>query len=100
MSESLKSQGCKSMFDEKLADFGEISDHANGLYVTNIIHQSYVEINEKGCEAAAASGIISGRKRKCVEKIYEFKCNKPFIFVIYEKQAKSILFIGQFIAPQ
>ena len=60
-----------------------------------------VEVNEEGTEAAAATAVLmlkscSGRPREPLE----FRCNRPFLFLIHDNIHKNILFFGKYAKPQ
>ena len=100
LSECLKQLGITDAFDADKADFRFITDDHKGLYVSQVIHQSVVEVNEEGTEAAAATAVVM-MKRMAVfsPPPEEFKCNRPFLFVIHEAQSNAILFMGKFMKP-
>ena len=58
LSECLKQLGITDAFDADKADFRFITDDHKGLYVSQVIHQSVVEVNEEGTEAAAATAVV------------------------------------------
>ena len=87
-------------FDEKRADFSGISSDPSGLYVSKVLHQAVVEVNEEGTEAAAATAVVMMTRMAMVYEPYEFNCNRPFIFIIHDKVQNSILFIGKYSKPQ
>lgn len=72
---------------------------AQGLHVSKIFHKSFIEVNEEGTEAAAASsGVIRLRGLPSVDTI-DFVANHPFLYVIREDKTESLLFIGQVLNP-
>lgn len=97
LSDCLKSLGVTNAFDNN-ADFSLMSNESRGLCISNVIHQAVVEVNEEGTEAAAATAAVM-MKRSMPIPPEEFRCNRPFIFVIHEKETNGILFMGKFMAP-
>ncbi|CAN6587547.1 unnamed protein product [Malus baccata var. baccata] len=75
----------------------EMVDSPEGekLYVSNIFHKSFIEVNEEGTEAAAASaGVISDRRMPMT-----FVADRPFLFTITEETTGTVLFIGNLLNP-
>lgn len=68
------------------------------LQVTEVIHQAFVEVNEEGTEAAAATAVIVGIKM--IQQKPVFRADHPFIFIIQERRTGSILFLGRVIDPR
>ncbi|KAK2992331.1 hypothetical protein RJ640_020324 [Escallonia rubra] len=65
------------------------------LYVSSIFHKSFIEVNEEGTEAAAASaGVIKLRSLQFSDKM-DFVADHPFLFLIRENMTGVVLFIGQ-----
>jgi len=99
--EILQSHGCTDMFSDVVADFSGISTEKPGLSVTSVIQKAFIEVNEEGTEAAAASAVVVALN--CVipkrEKPTVFKADRPFIFIIFEKKASVILFMGKVADP-
>ncbi len=62
-----------------------------GLFIDKVIHQAFIEVNEEGTEAAAATGVSIGLSSFTGA---EFKADHPFLFFILDKQTGVILFIG------
>ena len=84
-------------FDDMLADFSGMTG-SRDLYISKVIHQSFIEVNEEGTEAAAATAVImSGKSISLGPKI--FKADHPFLFFIIHKPTNTILFMGRFIEP-
>jgi len=98
LKEKLKAMGMGLAFSSK-ADFSGINGQRD-LYIQQVIHQAFVEVNEEGTEAAAATGVLIGRTAYIPEKRYVFRADHPFIFMIKEKTSGSILFLGRLYDPR
>nr|XP_056710840.1 leukocyte elastase inhibitor-like [Euleptes europaea] len=92
----LQSMGMKDAFARGKSNFTGISENM-GLFVSNVTHKSFVEINEKGTEAAASTGVQVAPM--CAQFPVEFKADHPFIFYITDKATKSIIFFGSYSSP-
>jgi serpin B len=88
--------GMPTAFSEMRADFSGMTGKPD-LYITEVVHQAFVEVNEEGTEAAAATGIIMGAKAVLMKKV--FRADHPFIFFIQEKRTGAILFFGRVMEP-
>jgi len=97
LSEDLSKMGMEDAFDENKADFSGINGRKNDLYISKVIHKAFVEVNEEGTEAAAATAVILDIKALIEELV--FKSDHPFIFFIRDKEAGSILFMGRVMDP-
>jgi len=95
--ERIEKMGYTEMFSNK-ADFSKMSDES--IKIGNIIHKTFIEIDETKTEAAAITeigmvGNASIRKVQPTPKI--FNADHPFIFLIVEKNTDAIVFIGRFV---
>ena len=82
------------------ADFTGISDDAAGLYIDEVIHQSFVEVNEEGTEAAAATAVVMKEySAQPSSGPIEFRADHPFIFFIEHEESGQILFMGKVENP-
>ncbi|MGB1206604.1 MAG: serpin family protein [Chitinophagales bacterium] len=79
------------------ADFSNIAD-AN-LYITKVKHKTFIEIDELGTEAAAVTSIGIGITSVNPNTPPTVNLNKPYFFVIREKQSNAILFMGKMMQP-
>ncbi|PIE78387.1 MAG: hypothetical protein CSA15_08085 [Candidatus Delongbacteria bacterium] len=77
------------------ANFSGMSKKRN-IYIDKIIHQSFIEVDESGTEAAAATAVVMKRETAIppVQNM-EFKADHPFIYLIADNQTGNVLFIGQ-----
>jgi serpin B len=100
MSGILKNMGLTAPFSDA-ADFSGITGKQD-LKIDEAIHKAYVEVNEEGTEAAAATGIVVGitsTMPKEEPKIPEFRADHPFLFIIQHKATGMVLFMGRVSNP-
>lgn len=96
MNDTLISLGMIDAFDAQAADFSGI-DGERDLVITDVVHKAFIDVNEKGTEAAAATGIVVGVTAFKEENIVTV--DRPFLFAIYDKVTGSILFFGRVTDP-
>ena len=96
----LTALGMKQAFTGS-ADFSGIDGMANYLYISAVIHKSFVDVNEVGTEAAAATAVITGKTGPPPPsaKPVEFRADHPFLFVICDNSSGNILFLGRMMNP-
>ncbi|MBD3303996.1 serpin family protein [Candidatus Woesearchaeota archaeon] len=96
LSDTLQAMGMPAAFSMN-ADFSGM-DGSKMLYISSVIHQAFVEVNEEGTEAAAATGVVMTLK-EAMPVVKTFRADHPFIFLIQEKSTGNILFLGRVIDP-
>lgn len=74
------------------ADFGGISD--SNLFIGKAVHKAFVDVNEEGTEAAAATGVAGFQSGPPT-----FEIDQPFIFIIQDTESGNILFMGKMVDP-
>jgi len=89
--------GMSDIFSMKEADLTGICDE-EGLYVSDVVHASCFRVDEKGTEAAAATGIGIKAASIPVEPVL-MNVDHPFIFILSHKKTKSFLFMGRVMDP-
>ena len=95
---TLKAMGMKRAFSRD-ADFSGIS-RAEALYISAVLHKAFVDVNEEGTEAAAATGVVmSAMAAEIPEPVPVFRADHPFLFLIRDTTSGSILFMGRLISP-
>ncbi|XP_043842469.1 serpin B11 isoform X2 [Dromiciops gliroides] len=92
----LKKLGIRDIFDHSKADLSGLSP-SRDLYLSKVIHESFVDVNEKGTEASAATGDVIVVKRLPVR--VRFIADHPFLFFIKHISTNTILFCGRFSSP-
>lgn len=100
MNDVLKQLGMASSFDPTLADFSRIRS-SGGIYISRVIHKTFVEIDEEGTEAAAVTLIEFRETSSGGEPELDFfmNINRPFMFVIRENETGAVLFMGKIVEP-
>jgi serpin B len=96
---TLKAMGMPDAFDMTKADFSGMYDPSqvsgNNLYLSHVIHKAFVAVDEVGTEAAAASGVVA----EAASMPIVLRVDRPFIFLIRDRQTGAILFIGRVVDP-
>ncbi len=90
----LKEMGIIDAFSSGIADFSGM-DGTKNLFISRALHQAFVEVNEEGTEAAAATAIIM----ELTAIPNNFRADHPFVFFIQHKETGAIIFIGRVIDP-
>lgn len=100
LNDTLISMGMMDAFDVDRADFSGMDGikHPEGFFISKAIHQSYIEVNEEGTTATAAT-IMLARLGGIYDEYKQFHANRPFIFLLRENVTGSILFIGRVQNP-
>ncbi|HZS61502.1 MAG TPA: serpin family protein [Gemmatimonadaceae bacterium] len=102
LNEPLDSLGMAVAFDPKRADFNRMLPRSflrdTNLYISKIIQQTYVDVDEQGTEAAAATGVIMSVLTS-VHLTPEMIVDRPFIVAIRDDHTGLILFLGQINDP-
>lgn len=89
----LEQMGLTDIFNVKNANLTKISEHP--IYLSRIIHKATIDVNEVGTVATAATGAIFANKAISPR----FHANRPFAFLIVEKNTNTLLFCGQVRNP-
>ena len=91
LNDALKALGMTDAFDRDLADFDRLSPDPRP-YISMVKHKSFLEVNEVGSEAAAATVV-----EIVVESIsgYYFNADRPFLLAIRERAGNGVLFLGK-----
>jgi serpin B len=97
LNDMLSSLGMDIAFDPNRADFSQITS-VNNLYITKVIHKTYIDVSESGTEAAAATSVGIGTTSMPVDPP-AFYLTRPFLFFITEEDTGAILFAGKVENP-
>ncbi|XP_026367169.2 serpin B6 isoform X3 [Ursus arctos] len=88
--------GMTDAFEQARADFSGMSSRKD-LYLSKVVHKAFVEVNEEGTEAAAATAAVM--MLRCARITPRFCADHPFLFFIQHSKTNSILFCGRFSSP-
>ena len=92
----LQDMGITDVFDETKADLTGISPSPN-LYLSKVVHKTFVEVDENGTQAVAASGAVG---LEMSSPSWEtFNANHPFLFFIRHNKTQTMLFYGRVCSP-
>merc|ERR1712106_263732 len=97
LTEHLTILGMKDMFTEGSADFSAI-DGTKQLFVSKVVQKAFIEVNEEGSEAAAATGAVM-MMRSMPAPPEQFVADHPFIFFLRDKTTGMLLFQGRVANP-
>jgi serpin B len=101
LAQELSSMGMHDAFSGA-ADFSGMTG-VKDLHISDVIHKAFVDVNEEGTEAAAATAVIMARgaRSQMMPKIPPtFRADHPFIFLIRDNHSGAILFMGRIIDPR
>ena len=101
MQKLLIAMGLKVSFDAQKADFSGMTGERN-LFISEVIHQSFVDVTEEGTEAAAATAVsmLAGSAYREPKPKPVFRADRPFLFFILDKRTGAILFMGRVAEPK
>jgi serpin B len=97
LKDQLSSLGMPLAFSRK-ADLSGINGGKEPLYISAVIHKAFVDVNEQGTEAAAATAVVI--EPRSVRIRPEFRADRPFVFLIRDKRSDSVLFLGRVVNPK
>ena len=94
--DKLVARGMKDFFTAGKADLSKM-DGTKQLYASDVIHKAFIEVNEEGSEAAAATAVMIALM--CMPIVMDFNADHPFLFFIRDNRSKGILFMGRLANP-
>jgi serpin B len=94
----LANLGMRVAFDRDQADFSGM-DGRTDLFVSDVAHQAFVEVDEAGTEAAAATAVIVGTTALPPAPI-SFVVDQPFLYLIRDNPTNTIVFVGRVVDPR
>ncbi|NWY69987.1 ILEUB inhibitor, partial [Erithacus rubecula] len=92
----LAAMGLLDVFNSGKADLSGMSG-TRDLFLSKVVHKAFVEVNEEGTEAAAATG--ADIALLCLPIEEDFNADHPFLFLIRHNPTQSILFLGRYASP-
>lgn len=99
----LKSLGMEVAFDSFNANFSRMRaaevSVPDTLYISNVKHKTFIEVNEEGTEAAAVTSVVEITEALGAFPDFIVRIDRPFIFAIRDRHSGTILFIGKILDP-
>jgi serpin B len=104
LKDSFEKLGMKLAFDRKLANFDRMTSDRKlpVLYIDNAYHKTFIEIDEDGTEAAAATAVVMRSKSDMPrpETPVEVRADRPFFYAIMDTASRTTLFLGRVTDPR
>jgi serpin B len=98
LKDPLSDMGMAVAFNPGAADFSGITG-TRELAISAVVHKAFVEVDEKGTEAAAATGVAAFRTAAIAQPPVVFRADHPFFFLIRDIRTGSLLFLGRLVKP-
>lgn len=96
----LKNMGVKRAFEDN-AQFDPMIQNVFGVKIDTVLQKAFIEVDEKGTEAAAATTIfVEATGALMPEEIVEFKADRPFTYYIADDKYGEVLFAGRYVKPE
>jgi serine protease inhibitor len=98
----LKALGMEVAFNKAKADFSNLCPPP-GVYIDDVIHKTFVEVNEEGTEAAAVTAVTmvaTAARPPSPQKTFTMVVDRPFFVVIDDSATGTLLFMGAIVEPQ
>lgn len=98
LDKTLASMGMVDAFNVSKANFAGMDGRPDWLYIGAVLHKAFVDVNEEGTEAAAATAVVMTMTAMPAPPP-TFRADHPFVFLIHENRTGSILFMGRVTDP-
>lgn len=99
LNEALAALGMGLAFDPMGADFSKMVELAEDVHISEVKHKAFIEVDEKGTEAAAVTSIEIQVTSMPPVSSFTMKIDRPFFFLIHDQQTDAILFMGSVHDP-
>ncbi|MCI0456905.1 MAG: serpin family protein [Gemmataceae bacterium] len=96
LKDTLSQMGMPIAFQRGKADFSGMTSREK-LFISHVVHKAFVDVNEAGTEAAAATAVVI--ERESAPPPATFRADRPFVFLIRDNRTGSILFVGRVSNP-
>ncbi len=98
LNDALSELGMGIAFEPTVADFSGM-DGGRDLFISDVVHKAFVEVDEAGTEAAAATAVIMEATGMPAQPV-EVTIDRPFVFLIRDMETNAILFVGRVMNPE
>lgn len=97
LNDVLQEMGMEKAFQGS-ADFSDLMYDSSGIFISEVLHKTFIEVDEEGTEAAAATSVVMEEAAAPVES-FKIKFDRPFFFVIENTDLDTVLFMGAVEEP-
>lgn len=97
LGEILADLGMPTAFEPGMADFRPMTEEDLDLFISAVLHQGFIAVDEEGTEAAAATAVVVGETSAPV--LESFHVDRPFLYVIHDVEHGTPLFLGRVLDP-
>ena len=98
MGDVLQFMGMADAFDPYKADFSGLATYNGGnIFIDRVIHKTFIAVGEQGTRAGAATVIQAATESAMPEEIKEVILNRPFLYMIWDRQTNVPIFLGTFM---
>ena len=103
LSDVLAEMGMPDAFDDEEAEFQRMNKLSclagddQCLWISSLSHKTFVEVDETGTEAAAATAVILATTKALPEEPVELTIDRPFVFLIRDRETRTVLFLGRVV---
>ena len=96
MKSVLQDMGIQSLFSAGDCDLSAMgkSEGGDSLYVNDVLHKTFIELNREGTRAAAVTGLVMKATSMEPEKVYEVRLDRPFVYAILDQGSMTPIFMG------
>lgn len=96
MNGTIKNLGAGDVFDSSVADLSGIAGNPGDLFVSQVIHKTYIELDANGTKAAAVTAIMVDANGIAfdVPEVRYVECDRPFVYAIVDTESMTPIFIG------
>jgi serpin B len=98
LGKTLAAMGMPLCFTDQ-ADFTGMAK-IKDLKISEVLHKAFVDVNEEGTEAAAATAVVMGSRGRRPQPPPRFRADHPFLFLIRDRSTGAILFMGRLVDPR
>lgn len=99
LGKKLAEMGMASAFNPNQADFSKMDGKKNNLFIGDVIHKTFIAVDEQGTEAAGATAVVMRAYASRPEPTPDFRADHPFIYLIMDRSTNTVLFMGRFSEP-
>ena len=96
LNDELQALGMVDAFSSGAANLKGINETMQ-IFISDVIHKSYIKADERGTEAAAVTAVVI--RLTAMPSVATFAVNRPFVFAIREKDTNAVLFVGKVLDP-